>query len=398
MQITDSSKELKIPPLFRLGFRPFFLAAALFSFLPIIVFVLFQHGILFSGLTDFYWWHAHELVFGFAGAIIVGFLLTAVQNWTGSPGIRGWRLFSIFIIWLLARISLYILGERSVIPFIFDLIWLPAAGVFLAIPIIQKKQWKNLFFIPMLVLFTLLNAGSYLALAFSYPQIAIKLIFAGIFTIITLIMIMGGRVIPFFTARGTNQTKTEALKWLEVASLLPMWLIVISWALLPASWLQHSIMGAILVYSGVINLIRAMRWKPLSTLKVPLLWSLHLSYFFIPVGLIAIGFSTIFSLHHFNTALHLITIGGIGGVILAMIARVSLGHTGRMLTPSFSMSIAFSSILLSTLIRVIVPYFWPEYMIKAYDISASLWVVAFGLFIINYAPILLKARVDGRPG
>jgi len=399
MQITDSEQELKIVPLFRLGFRPFFLFGALLSIVPVLIIALLYHGkVVSGGITDVHWWHGHELVFGFAGAIVVGFLLTAAQNWTGSPGVRSWPLFAIFILWLSARVLLFVLGERSVIPFIFDMLWMPAAAVFLAIPIIKIKQWRNLFFVPLLCLLTLLNAGSYLSLAYSQPDRASQFVFAGLFAIISLIAVMGGRVIPFFTARGTGQEKVAAIKWLELISLIPLWLIVLCWAVLPVSLVKTPEMGYLFIFAGIINLIRFARFKMHSTLKIPLLWSLHLSYYFIPIGLIAIGYSISFNVAQFYNALHIVTIGGVGGVILAMIARVSLGHTGRMLTPSFSMSIAFVSILLSALIRAVMPWIRPEYMLKAYDMSATLWLMAFGLFVINYAPLLLKARVDGRPG
>lgn len=399
MQITDSEKELKIVPLFRLGFRPFFLFAAAFSLLPVMLMTLLYHGkMLEIGVTNIHWWHGHELVFGFSGAIIVGFLLTAVQNWTGQPGVRGWPLFGIFILWLMARLLLLIIGELSFIPFIFDILWMPLAGFFLAKPIIKMKQWRNLFFAPLLLLFTLLNAGSYLCLAFSYPERASQFIFAGVFAIISLIAIMAGRVVPFFTSRATGQEKVQAIKWLEWLSLAPLWAIVLTWATLPVSIIKTPAMGYLFIFAGLINLIRFARFKTYTTFKIPLLWSLHLCYLFIPLGLIALGYCIAFSAAHFYHALHLLTVGGIGGVILAMIARVSLGHTGRLLTPSFSMSIAFVSIILGALVRAIVPWFWPEYMLKAYDISATFWLMAFGLFVVNYTPILSKARIDGKAG
>lgn len=395
LQITDNDKEQQIQPLFRLGFRPFFLFGALFAVVSTLLWAFILTGKLtLPSQLPASIWHAHEMLFGFAGAIIIGFLLTAVQNWTGVPGVRGKQLFVLFSIWLVARISLFVLpSSLNWLTLLLEVTWMPLAALFLGKAIIAVKQWRNLFFVPLLLIMSALNAVSLICM-FNYQYIiAQQATWSMLFLVLFIIAVMGGRVIPFFTARGTETEKVLPVKLFEYLSTAPLLLLAIF------IWFPNpQIMAPLALLAGFSNSLRLLRWRPLITLKVPLLWSLHLSYLLLSLGLILYGVAIYIPSLNAVAMIHLTAIGGIGGIILAMISRVSLGHTGRSLTPSRWMSIAFIATLLSALARVFLPMLIPNLPLMAYAISALFWCCAFALFVICYARMLNSPRVDGRPG
>ena len=400
MQITDLNKEQQIMPLFRLGFRPFFLAGALFSVIAILLWLMLYRGAVdFQPLGGGYWWHIHEMTFGFACAIIAGFLLTAVQNWTGQRGVQGNVLAGLFLLWLLGRISLLfpdILGAG--LTTFADLIFLPCVAFILAKPILAVKQYRNLFFVPLLTIFTLANALMHASIYYPEnisPQYAG---YAGVILITLLISVMAGRVTPMFTANGTQTPKATALPWLDKLANGSLALLTILLLLHPVIGINNFYIGSILILAGIFQAIRWLRWRPWITLAVPLLWSLHLAIKALAFGLILLGLSYFIAEVPSNHIWHLLTVGGIGGVILAMISRVSLGHTGRSLQAPKLMSLAFVAMILASVVRSFGPWGLPEKTLLFIDISGALWLLAFGLFVVLYGPMLLKARVDGRPG
>lgn len=400
MQILDSEKEQRIIPVFRLAFRPFFLAASAFSAVAMLLWALFWSGsVNLSALMygNPLWWHSHEMLFGFAGAIIVGFLLTAVQNWTGNPGVRGWKLASIFIFWLIARVGLLV-GSPSIILMAIDLVWMPLAAYFLAKPIVIRKQWNNLFFAPLILILTYLNIRFHL-IALNVGEGDLRSVsFMSVMVISVIVLVVGGRVIPFFTWRGTNTEQITRVKWIELSAQIPSWLLLVNVLLPIPESISQITLPILLAATGFFHLIRFVRWRTVSTLKTPLLWLLHFAYMFMILGmlLLAIHFQT--GVIGYSVALHFITVGGIGCMILAMIARVSLGHTGRSLQIGRIMVAAFVILMASALIRTVVLMLFPTMMLNSYIISAVLWAVAFMIFTVVYYPILTKPRLDGRPG
>ncbi len=400
MQITDLKKEQKIPPLLRLGFRPFFLGGALFSVIAILLWLFMYKGaVTFSPFGGGYWWHIHEMLFGFGAAIIAGFLLTAVQNWTGSIGAQGNTLLILILLWVAGRIVVLwpdLLGNN--LTSLVDLTFLPAVAYVLGKPIIAVKQYRNLFFIPLLLLFTIINGEMHGAIY--YPQ-TFSLTFAsysGVMLVTFLMSVMAGRVAPMFTANGTKTQKVTPLPWLDNITNGSLALAMLSLVLQPVVGFSAVFLGTLLIIAGICQTTRWLRWKPWITLGVPLLWSIHISIKFICFGLIVLGLSYLIPEIPSNHAWHLLTIGGMGGLILAMISRVSLGHTGRPLTPPRTMILAFALINLAALIRVFGPWGLPEKTLLFIDISGGFWVMAFIIFILNYGPMLMSARKDGRPG
>lgn len=399
MQITDLQQEQQLPPLFRLGFRPFFLSGAIFSAVAIILWLFILRGKLpFDPVGGGYWWHMHEMVYGFAGAIIAGFLLTAVQNWTGIRGINGKPLMFLFVLWLAGRLLLLFPVLGVGVSLFVDIAFLPCVAFLLGKPIIAIKQYRNLFFMPLLLIFTLANLQMYGALF--YPDIfyITHSGYIGVMLVTLLMSIMAGRVFPMFTANGTQTQKVEPIKWLEWLANGSLAFSVASLFLSPLIGFNATLFAALLILSAASQFVRWLRLKPWITLSVPLLWSLHSAMAFIAVGLLLLGLSYLSDSLPVNTFWHLLTVGGMGGLILAMIARVSLGHTGRMLSPPKIMSIAFLLISLAALVRVLGP--WLDIANKAIyvDVSGLLWAIAFAIFAWIYGPMLLAPRQDGRPG
>ncbi|MFH7565718.1 NnrS family protein [Oceanimonas smirnovii] len=399
MQILDAQKENKIVPLFRLGFRVFFLGGALFSCLAMLVWLLSLRGMaLLPGVSNPIWWHAHEMIFGFGLAIIAGFVLTAMQNWTGIPGVRGWPLALVSGLWLLPRLLMPLRGELNDLVIVLDLLWLPLVAGFLARPVIQVKQWRNLFFAPLLMFMMLLNALSYYA-AFSHNWLLAERVFTtAVLAIAALITVMGGRVIPFFTARATGTDKPDAIPALEKLALGSIWLATLGWLMLPRTSLFNGLLALVLVIAAVTHFVRLSRWNNKLTKDIPLLWVLHIGYLFVPLGLLAMAAAILNWGITVSLASHWLTAGAMGTVILGMIARVSLGHSGRPLELKKPMVIAFMLVIIAGLVRALLPMLAPGLTRMAYDVSALAWVMAFGLFCRIYWPILTQPRADGRPG
>ena len=400
MQITDLKKEQEITPLLRLGFRPFFLSGAIFSIIAIILWLLMYKGAVnISPLGGGYWWHIHEMIFGFGCAIIAGFLLTAIQNWTGVRGAQGTTLLVLFLLWLAGRVVLLMPSIFSdTLATIIDLSFLPAVAYVLAKPIIATKQYNNLFFVPLLLLFTLANLEMHLAIYFPQNFTITFAGYAGVMLVTLLMSVMAGRVAPMFTANGTKTTKVTPLPWLDKATNGSLVVAMFYLLLEPIIGFSNLFFGLILIIAGIFQTMRWLRWRPWITLGVPLLWSFHLAIKFIAYGLIILGLSYLIPEIPSSHVWHLLTVGGMGGLILAMISRVSLGHTGRPLSPPKAMSAAYIFITLATIVRAFGPWVLPEKTILFIDISGTFWIFAFGIFVITYAPMLMSGRQDGRPG
>ncbi|MDN7125822.1 NnrS family protein [Pseudidiomarina sp. 1APP75-27a] len=400
LQITDLQVEEKMWPLLRQAFRPMFLLGATFSALAMMLWLWVLSGsIQLPVFGDVMFWHSHEMIFGFVAAIIVGFLLTAVQNWTGLRATHGKALGILTLVWLLGRLGL-LFGAflPPIVPIVIDLAFLPLAAVLLAMPLISVKQQRNLFFVPVLLLLALCNALMYyghMTGRFDLQQVGSQ----NAVILITLLMaIVGGRVLPMFTANGTMTEKVQPIVWLDRLSLGSLWLIFALQITQLSSLLSGTVMAALYAVAAVLLAIRCARWKIWITWRVPLLWSFHLAYWFLPVGL------GLFALHHatgevsVSTAIHALTVGAMGNMILSMLARVSLGHSGRPLQPKKIMSVAFLLVFVAALLRVFAAWLWPQDTYHWYLYAGGAWVLAYLIYVVVYLPILTLPRADGRPG
>ncbi|MEP4145971.1 MAG: NnrS family protein [Halioglobus sp.] len=383
------------PSLFRLAFRPFFLLGALFSVISILMWAgMFTGKITVLPFGGSLWWHAHEMLFGFVAAIIVGFLLTAVQTWTGIAGVRGWYLLGLVLLWLSARIVLlYPSALPDGLVTMLDLSFLPVAAAVLATPILRIRQWRNVIFVPILLAMTLANGMFHAAVYLSDPGLQAMAANFMLMLVVLLMTVVAGRVVPMFTANGTGTDRVQPLPWLERLSPLCMLLAIpAGMGLLPAK-----MSAGLFFLAGGCQFYRVVRWRTWVTLSTPLVWSLHLSYWFIVIGLMMLGISKLSSSISHSQALHALTVGAVGMMILAMISRVSLGHTGRPLAAGPVIFVAFVAMVLAALLRVGGPIWLSDYSVVITG-SALLWATAYGLFVIRYLPVLGRSRPDGRPG
>ncbi len=384
---------LESMPLFQLAFRPFFLSGALFAIAAIFIWMSVLNGwIMLDYYSSSYWWHSHEMLFGFVASIIAGFLLTAVQTWTGQPSIKGAALFRLWLIWFIARILLTIdSGFNKYIIAIIDLSFFPLVAFYLGRLTIRVKQWRNLIFVPLLLLMTIVNAVMHYGAFNEDYSLITHSSYSMIMIVVMVITIISGRVIPMFTANGTKTHKVENIKFIEVWTILStIAVILIYTSSLKLSPLFYSFW---LLLSAICHLIRFVRWRFWITIKYPLLWSLHLSYFCIPLGFMLMSISYVSKMIPMSTAIHCLTIGAISSMILSMISRVSLGHTGRKLIANKIMSISFILIFFSFLVRVFGLSISDNYFSIIY-ISAFLWLIAFSLFLVTFLPVLCSSSIS----
>lgn len=399
-QITDLKIENKVPPLWRLAFRPFFIFASIFSVVAILLWQLILNNLVhYAPYGGGYWWHIHEMVFGFIIAIISGFLLTAVQTWTGLRAINNKRLMLLFMLWLSARISLFFpdIFPSSLI-ILLDISFIPVVAYCLAKPILAIKLYRNLFFIPILSVFTLLNGLMHFSLFAKQPLNITFISYTAILLITFVISVMAGRVVPMFTANGTKTQRVNNIKFLELTTNGSLLLLTLLMAISIYFPIPSKAFSLLFFIAGISQCLRCLRYKPWITINIPLLWSLHLSLKVLYISLILLAFSYALPSLPKQHLWHLLTIGSIAAIILAMISRVSLGHTGNQLITAKVMSIAFICLPLAGILRSLGPWLMPEKYLLFINLSAILWLIAFTLFTFYYAPLLFKARTDGRPG
>ncbi len=391
MQLLDRKQALSIPPVWRLGFRPFFLAGALFALLAVALWAAVLHGA--PGLAvpgGMLAWHRHEMPFGFGLAIIAGFLLTAVQNWTGRPGLSGWPLISLFGVWLAARLAWFVPVPLAVL----IALQLAFIGLFIAQmarQLIAARQRNNYPILLVLSLLALCQSLTLAGLAMGDDGLQRRGALAALWLTAVMLSLIGGRVIPFFTHRGLGRVEAFAAHpWLD--RLLPVCGVLVAALFASGHNLQaNPWLAAPFIVLSVLHGLRLWRWHLRGIWGVPLLWSLHLGYAWLLVASLGMAAWHLGWLTQPSLASHALAVGAMGGLILAMMARVSLGHTGRALQPPKAMAWAFGLLNLGALIRVAAGSGWLW-------LAGVCWGVAFTLFAWYYTPMLCQARVDGHPG
>jgi uncharacterized protein involved in response to NO len=400
MNISDLKVEQNITPIWRQAFRPFFLVGTLLAALSMTIWALFLSGsITITPYGGAFYWHAHEMIFGFVAAIIVGFLLTAVQNWTGLRATHGKPLLALFSLWLAARVLLLTnLLTLNWLTAIIDVSFLVVSALLMAQLVLKVKQYRNLIFVPVLLLLAMANLLTHVFVMTQDPMFYTWGIYASI-TIITLVMtVIAGRVLPMFTANGTQTPKVNNLAWLERLVIISTVAIAIVHIANLQTQLPKRALAGLFAIAAIAHLIRAIRWRPQVTFKAPLVWSLHAAYWFIPVSL------ALFAMHYWglnvtaSNALHGLTAGAMSSLILAMIARIALGHSGRPLTPHWAVKYGFTLIIMAGLTRLCAGHLQTYTSINLYVVAAFLWVAAYLIYILFYWKILTTPRPDGRPG
>lgn len=382
-------------PLFALGFRAFFALAGLAA----LILIVFWNAIFNGTLTaehyfpDSYW-HAHEMLLGYAVAVIAGFLLTAVKNWTGKQTLTGDPLANLCLLWLYGRILPFYAGLLpDALIALVDFSFLPVLAYQVSKPIIEAKQYRNLFFIGLLLLLAVGNGLIHAQMLGLQPNSAATGIQLIIATIIILILIIAGRVFPFFTERGIPGTLIIRNPLLDNASVASA---VIVFAL-QLFGISGTLLALAAIAAVAVNAARLSGWYVQRVIYVPLLWVLYTGYGWVILGFILTALSA-YAVVLPSLALHAFTLGGIGVLTLGMMSRVSLGHTGRALKASNAIAIAFVLINVAALFRVLLPIAMPGWYETLIYISTLSWLAAFSLFVFVYGPILTSARIDGQEG
>ncbi len=376
-------------PVLSLGFRPFFLAAVVYAVFAMAVwFASYGLGLpaTFNGLAPALW-HAHEMVYGYALAVIAGFLLTAVTNWTGLPTLRGWPLLLLLLLWLSARVSFYLPGNGLAAAAWFDGLFSLYLLLAVARPIVRKRQKQQSGVLSKVLLLGVGNLLFYLG-ALGYVDQGVQWgLYGGFYLVIGLILTMSRRLIPFFIERGLDAP--VALRnsgRVDVAALV---LFVVFFGLTVFTPYAR-VAGVLAGLLFALHLYRLAGWHTAGLWRKPLLWSLYLAYAFITGGFLLSALAPWLPLLKFP-ALHAFAVGGIGLMTLSMMTRVSLGHTGRSVhEPLRLMPLALALLVVAGLVRVLLPVLVPAFYGHWIELSQLLWMVAFGVLLLHYLPLLLK--------
>ncbi|SEN25352.1 uncharacterized protein involved in response to NO [Pseudomonas sp. ok272] len=396
MQVLERRKAMAIPPLLRLAFRPFFLAGCLLAVLAIPLWLAAFSGLIGHWTPAGGWlgWHRHELLFGFGLAIIAGFLLTAVKTWSGRPGLSGKPLAALAALWLCARLA-WLADAPWPLLAVLELAFPLAVALVMGFTLWTVRQKRNYPIVAVLLLLAGADGLSLYGLVEGHEGWQRQGVLTGIWLVAAMMGLIGGRVIPFFTQRGLGRVEAVAPRpWLDWLLLIGSPLVALLYAAGPAL-LPNIGVGLLFAVLAAGHLMRLVRWHDWALWRVPLLWSLHLAYGWLAVACLGMA------LWHFGVpinpslAVHCLTIGAMGGLVLTMIARVSLGHTGRPLKPPSGMTLAFILLNLACLSRVVLILFLP---LLALWLAGLCWVLAFALYAWRYGPMLLRTRVDGHPG
>lgn len=379
-----------------LGFRPFFLGAGIYAIVSISLWMaVFSFGLTLplAGVSSTEW-HSHEMIYGYSMAVIAGFLLTAVGNWTGKQTLHGGGLLVLFGLWVLARITFSFTGSIDVAG-VLDIAFMLMLLVSVSIPCIQVKQWKHLGILSMVLLLTIGNALFYLGAIGEFAQGIHWALYGGLYLLIGLILTMARRVVPFFIERGVGYpVNLFNAKWLDITSIALFVAFLVSDIFLNTAHLT----AWCTVGLFIVHTIRLIGWHTPGIWKVPLLWSLYLSLVFIDLGFLLFVFS-VYGNVPVSLAIHAFAVGGVGLMTLSMMSRVSLGHTGRNVqSPPRLVSIALSILVTATLVRVLLPLIDMAQYTWWITLSQSLWIAAFVLFVFTYFSMLIRPRVDGQPG
>jgi len=392
---TGASTSIR-PALLGKGFRPFFLLAALYAAGVVPIWLLMFGGQLDAAphLGAMYW-HAHEMVFGFAAAVIAGFLLTAVGNWTGRETAVGIPLALLAVLWMLGRVAI-LLGDvlPGALSAAVDLAFLPALALVCTRPLLAAKSWRNYPLIAILGGLTLANLGVHLGAHGIYPHWLRLGNIVAVDIVVLVVVVISGRVIPMFTRNTTGVATARTLPWLDRLAALAVALV----ALADAAGLDLRVAAAASGIGAAALFVRGFLFGARQIWRHPLLWVLHAAHAFIAVGLLLRAGASLTPELPWSSALHALTAGGIGMATLGMMARVGLGHTGRMLVVPRSIAIAFGLVAAGAALRVLAGWLPPGAYLPSLSFAGLLWAAGFGIYAVVHGPILLSPRVDGRPG
>lgn len=397
MQIEEAYASRRLA-LFELGFRPFFSAAGIFAVISMLLWMLMYQAsvpLTLAGLEPVTW-HAHEMIYGYAMAVIAGFLLTAVSNWTGIRTWRGMPLATLLVFWLVARLA-WILPLTYSLPLAAaaDLLFMCGLLLGVSLPVMRVRQWKQLGILSKLGLMALAN-GLFYAGALGLLDQGIRWgLYAGLYLVLALIFVMARRVLPFFIERGVGEAFVPRNRaWLDRASLV----LFLVWAVLDVFAHQPVLVAWLSLGLVVLHTVRLVDWHTPGIWQRPLLWSLYLAYAFLVFGFLLKSPSIWLGLSPY-LPLHAFAVGGVGLMTAGMMSRVALGHTGRnVFEPPRIIAFLCVAVVLAMLARVVLPLVDGSHYTLWVGLSQVAWMAGFAMFSIVYIPQLMRPRIDGRPG
>ena len=382
-----------MPPILQYGFRPFFFLAALYAGLAIPAWLwIYAAGGSLPGPFPSLDWHVHEMLFGYLAAVITGFVLTAVPNWTGRLPLSGWPLVGLVGLWLAGRAACAFLPVPS-LAMAVDLAFPAVLALALWREIIAGRNWKNLPVAAMITLFGAANALHHagnlgLIPAGLGPRLALAVV-------AMLIALIGGRIVPSFTrnwlVKDGDARLPAVFGRLDQAALVATAVAMSLWVTVPES----IVTGIAQIVAGALLAARMVRWRGHRTVTEPILLILHVGYLWLAVALLLLGASTLGHAVPTSAAIHALTAGAIGTMTLAVMTRASLGHTGRQIVADRYVAVIYLAVTLGAALRVAAPLAGGLYL-DLLACGGAFWSAAFLLFAVRYAPILWGPRAVQR--
>jgi uncharacterized protein involved in response to NO len=388
---TEPTPARQPHPLLRLGFRPFYLLAAALALLSVPLWLASYKGLLPNLPTANVLWHMHEMVFGFAGAVIVGFLFTAGRNWTNLQTPAGGHLAALALLWVAGRLAMLLAPKEAA--FVIDGAFLPLCALAFGRVLVQAQSKRNYPIVGILALLSVANLLFHAAANGWITLSPLTPVHGAILMVTVLEAVIGGRVIPMFTRNGAPGSQPVTVAWREKASIALLAATTLAWV----AGLPGMVVALVAFAAAAVNAVRLVGWAPYATVRVPLLWILHLAYAWVVAGLLLLGFAAL-GIGSASSAFHALAVGGMSGLIMGMITRTALGHTGRMLRAGRAECFMYLSLQTGAIARLcanIVPAGMRDFLLLG---SALAWSAAFLLYLAVYAPYLSQARIDGREG
>jgi len=377
--------------LWNLGFRPFYLAASIFASLSILLWICQYSGHLPAEFLRSPAWHGHEMLFGYTMAVLAGFLLTAVTNWTGKPTPTHGALMALTALWVAGRVL--VLTPFAFAAAIVNVAFPVALAFGIGKAIVQSGNRRNYFFLALLGLLGIAVLAFHLSHLDVFPWPERASLQVGLDVILFIMAVIGGRVIPMFTNNGIPGAQATRRPWVEKLSLIGV-LALLAVDLLPVPAL---VVAALSFLVALAHALRLYLWQPWRTGRVPLVWVLHVAYAWIIVYLILRGLAEIGMVGQLF-AVHALTIGAIGGMTIGMMTRTARGHTGRPLVADRFEVVCFALIALAAVIRVFGGMLLSGAYLETVVVSGICWSAAFALYAIRYWPVLSRSRLDGKRG
>lgn len=386
------------PPILRGGFRPFFFCGAVWGVVALILWLCaLLAGLELPTAFDALSWHRHEMLFGFVGAIVAGFLLTAIPNWTARLPIAGLPLAMLVALWLAARLAVLWSGALGLaVAAVLDVGFYAVMAAVGAREILAAKN-RNMPLVAMVLLFGTADAIDYASVSglLADGEAGFR---AGIALVTVMISVIGGRIIPSFTRnwlvkKGHDRGLPGQPDRFDIGVIAATALALLTWIFVPESALT----GAALALTGALQLLRLARWSGWRSVSDPFVLILHLGYLWVPAGLALLGWSILDAAVPRTAAVHALTAGAMATMILAVMTRATLGHTGHELRANWATVMAYLLVTLGAILRVVAPFGPIDYR-GGLEVAGALWAGAFVVFLVAYGPILLRSRLDKAPG